>query len=85
MTNGDSTYPVVCELHPWNHQNATVACLPVIVANEGTFASGAFTLSDACHSEANALRLVKWGGIQDGNTIPAGLDLDGEMLLKAHG
>jgi hypothetical protein len=63
MARGDDTYPIVCELHPWNHENATVACLPVIVANKRTLASGAFALSDACHSEANAIRLVKWGRI----------------------
>ena len=63
MARGEDTYPVICELHSWNHENATVACLPVIVANERTLASGAFTLGDPCHSEANAIRLVKWGRI----------------------
>jgi len=63
MVRGDDTYPVICELHSWNYEDATVACLPVIVTNEGTLASRAFALSDACHSEANAFRLVKWGRI----------------------
>ncbi len=63
VARGDDTYPIVCQLHPWDHHDTTVACFPVIVAYERTLASGAFALSYAGHSEANALGLVKWGRI----------------------
>jgi hypothetical protein len=78
-------FPVVGKLYSWNHEDATVASLPVIVANERTLAGGAFALRNASHSEANTFRLVKGGRVQDGDAVPAGLDLDREVLLKAHG
>jgi hypothetical protein len=81
----ETTYPIVCELYSWNHEDAAVSRLPVIVANERTFTSGAFALRNAGHAEAYPFRLVKGGRVQDGNAVPAGLDLDGEVLLKAHG
>ena len=82
--NGDATYPIIRELYTRNHENTTVACLPVIVADKGTLAGGTFTLGDAGHAEANAFWLVERGGVQDGNAIPTGLDLDREVLLEAH-
>jgi len=80
-----TTYPIICQLHAGYHENATVTSLPVVVANKRTFACGAFALGDAGHAEANAFWLVEWSRVQDSNAIPAGLDLDGEVLLEAHG
>jgi hypothetical protein len=80
----DATYLIISELYTRNHENATVACLPVIVADEGTLAGRAFAFSNAGHAEANAFWLVEGGRVQDGNSIPAGLDLDREVLLEAH-
>lgn len=79
----DATYPIVREFHTRNHENATIARLPVIVADEGTLAGRAFALGDAGHAEANAFWLVEGSGVQDGNAIPAGLDLNWEVLLEA--
>lgn len=81
---GDATYLIIRELYTRNHENATIACLPVIVADEGTLACRAFAFSNAGHAEANAFWLVEGGRVQDGNAIPAGLDLDREVLLETH-
>jgi hypothetical protein len=81
----ETTYPVVCKLHAWNHEDATVASLPVIVANERTLAGGAFALGDAGHSEANTFRLVK-GSRDPGRRCRSSRTGPGrEVLLKAHG
>jgi hypothetical protein len=71
------TYAVVCELYAGHHQDASVASLPIVVADKRTLAGGALAFGNACHAEANVFRLVEGSGIKDGDTVPAGLDLDG--------
>jgi hypothetical protein len=84
--DGDkNTNPIIGELYTWNHEDAPIAGLPIIIANKRTFASGAFAFGDAGHAEADTLRQVEGSRVQDGDAVPTGLDLDGEMLLEAYG
>lgn len=77
-------FPVVCELYARDHEDASVTGLPVVVADKRTLAGGALALGNACHPEANVFRLVEGSRVEDGDTVPAGLDLNGQVLLEAH-
>jgi hypothetical protein len=79
-----TTYLIIGELYTGNHENATVAGLPVIIADKRTLASGAFAFGNAGHAEADTLRLVEGSRVQDCDAIPARLDLDREVLFEAH-
>ena len=68
---GKTTYPIIGELYTGNHENATVAGLPVIIADERTLAGGTFAFGNAGHAEADALWLVEGSWVQDGNAVPA--------------
>ena len=70
------TYPVICELYARHHENTPIAGLPVVVTDKGTLAGGALAFSNTCHAEADVFRLVEGSRIEDGDTVPAGLDLD---------
>jgi hypothetical protein len=79
-----NTYPIVCELHARYHEDATVAGLPVVVADKRTLAGGALAFGDACHAEADVFGLVEGSRVEDGDTVPTRLDLDRQVLLPAH-
>jgi hypothetical protein len=80
--NKKNTYPIISELYAGHHEDATVTGFPIVVADERAFTGGAFALCDACHAEADVFWLVKGGGVQDGDAVPTGLDLDREMVLE---
>lgn len=76
--NGDNInkYPIICELHARYHEDTSVAGLPVVVADKRTLAGRALALGNTCHAEADVFRLVEGNRVEDGDTVPAGLDLN---------
>jgi hypothetical protein len=74
---------IIRELNARHHHYAPVARLPIIIANQGALARTALAVSDARHAEADVWGKVERCGIQDGDAVPAALDLDGQMLLEA--
>ena len=76
---------VVREFDPRNHHDPAVASFPVVVADETAFAGTALSLCELCEAEADVRGRVEGRWVEDGDAVPAGLDLDGEMSLKASG
>ena len=82
VKKGTKTHVVIRELDAGDHEDAAVAGLPVVVADERVLARGALALGDARHAELDVWRRVERRGIKDSDTIPAALHLDGQVPLE---
>jgi hypothetical protein len=80
---GYNTYPIIRKFYAGHHEDAPVAGFPIVVADKRALTGRAFALCDAGHTEADVLWLVEGGGVQDGNAVPTGLDLGGEVVQEA--
>lgn len=74
---------VISKLDAGHHEDAAVAGLPVVVADERALARGALALGDARHAEAHVRRRVERRGVEHGDAVPAGLHLDRQVLHEA--
>ena len=80
---GRSTHPIVRELDSRNHDDAPVPGVPVIVADERTLGSRALSRRELGHAELDVRVRVHRGRVEDGDAVPARLDLDGQVALEA--
>jgi hypothetical protein len=62
---------VICQLHARDHDDTAKPCVPIVVADETAFGSGALAIGDVRHSEADVRRRVERFGIEDSDTVPA--------------
>ena len=81
--SGHSAYMVVCELDSRDHHDPAIPRIPIIIADEATFARRALALDDVRHAEAHVRGRVEWRRVKNGNTVPARLDLDRKMSLES--
>lgn len=76
---------IISQLNPRHHQNPTIPRLPIIITYQTTLARRTLSLHQPRHPEPHMRRGVKRSGIEDGDAVPAGLDLDGEVALETVG
>lgn len=74
---------VVGQLDSRNHDNSTVSRIPIIVANERALGSGTFSRAEFRHSEPNVRMGVHRVGVENRDSVPARLNLNGEMTLES--
>jgi len=74
---------IISQLHSRYHDNASISSVPVVISNQRTFGGGTFTIVKLCHAEFDVRLGVERCRVENGYTVPAGLDLDGEMGLEA--
>jgi hypothetical protein len=77
------TYLVVSQLDPRNHDDPPVPRVPIIVADQTALTRRALSRAEFGHAEPNVRMSVHGRGVENGDSVPAGLDLDGEVTLKA--
>lgn len=80
---GDVTNLVVSQFHARNHDDPTISSHPVIVANQTAFTGRTFTGAELRHSEPDVRNLIHGSGVENGNSVPARLNLNGKMALEA--
>lgn len=85
MAQTKRTYVVVCELDSRNHDDSSVAGLGVIVADERALTRTALLGSEVGHPELRVGLGVDGCGVEDGDPVPARLDLEGKVVLEATG
>ena len=77
------TYLIVGKLDPWNHDDSTVASVPIVVSDQTTLTGRAFAFSDTRHAESDVRSSVEGSWVEHSDTVPAGLYLDGKMALES--
>jgi hypothetical protein len=73
---------IICQLYSRNHKNPSVSRIPVVITDKTTLARRAFVLGQSSHPEPNVRREIEWLRIQYSDTVPTGLDLNGQMTLE---
>jgi hypothetical protein len=73
---------IVCQLDSRHHEDPPKPSIPIVIADKRALARTALVLRNAGHTEANVWRLVERCGVEDSDTVPAGLNLDGQMALE---
>lgn len=68
---------VIGEFHARHHKYTTIPGVPVIITDETALGCGALMLTYASHAETDVWWCIERRGIEDGYTVPAGLNLDG--------
>lgn len=76
---------IISQLHPRHHHDPAISRLPIIIANQTTLARRTLPVHQSRHPEPHVWRAVERRGVEHGDSVPAGLDLDGEVPLEAVG
>lgn len=79
------TYVVVRELDPRNHDDSSITGLGVVVANERTLTRTALLGGEVGHPEPCVGLGVDGRRVEDGDSVPARLDLERKVVLEATG
>lgn len=73
---------IISQFNPRHHQYPPIPRLPIIITYQTTLARRTLSLHQPGHAKPHMRRGVKRSGVEDGDAVPAGLDLDGEVALE---
>ena len=76
-------YIIISQLDPGNHHNPPKPSVPIIVTNQATLRRRALIVQYIRHPELDRRWRIERHWIQDRDTVPTRLDLNGQVTLPA--